>query len=207
MLLKRPSLHKDSERIMARKPLLIIVNGLPGSGKTTLSKRLAGDVGLPVFARDSVYEALYDALACDSNGRPPLLGSASFALLYHVAGTVLSAGNPLIIEGFFGRSDERSAELLRLRHTCDFEPFQIICKADGRVLLERFLARAVSGDRHPGHRDMDWLEHNEERLLLGQLAPLAVGGQIVEIDTTTPQHFSYSYVLQRVQAALSDTLV
>jgi len=54
---------------MMRKPLLIIVNGLPGTGKTTLAKRLAVDIQLPVFHRDGFSETLHDALECQINGR------------------------------------------------------------------------------------------------------------------------------------------
>ena len=133
------------------KPVLIIVNGLPGTGKTTLTRRIAADVGLPAFSRDGMYETLYDSLECESNGRPPLIGHASFTLLYYVAGSILAAGRPLIVEGFFGNPELRGAEFLHLQHAHDFEPFQILCKADGEVLLERFLARMESEERHVGH--------------------------------------------------------
>ena len=184
------------------KPLLLIVNGLPGTGKTTLAKRLAQDLRLPIFSRDGIYETLFDALDCEANGLPPLLGVASFRLLYYAVGSVLAAGQSLIIEGFFGRPDLRTAEFVDLQRGHDFEPFQILCKADGAVLLERFLARAGSGGRHAGHPDLDWLEQNKERLLRGQLAPLALGGQLIEIDTTTPDSFDYDALLRHVRSAL-----
>jgi len=184
------------------KPLLMIVNGLPCAGKTTLARQLAADVRLPVFSRDGIYETLYDALECHSNGLPPLLGSATFTLLYSVVSSVLAAGQSLIVEGFFGRPELRSAEFLHLQRTYDFEPFQILCKADGTVLLERFLARAGSGERHVGHPDLEWLEQNKGQLLQGHLTPLALGGQVVEIDTTTPHSFDYADLLQRVPAVL-----
>ncbi len=188
------------------KPVLIIVNGLPGTGKTALAKRLAADTALPLFSRDSLYETLYDALNCHSNGLPPLLGAAAFTLFYSVTGSVVAAGQSVMIEQFFGRPELRAAELLNLQQKHAFEPFQILCRADGNVLLERFLARAMAEERHVSHQYLEWLEHHKEQLLHGDLAPLPVGGRLVEIDTTTPDSFDYADLLRQVRAALSNAL-
>jgi hypothetical protein len=71
------------------------------------------------------------------------------------------------------------------------------------VLLERFLARVGSRDRHAGHADIEWLEENKDRLIRGLLPPLALGGQLVEIDTATPDSFDYDALFRQVHAALS----
>ena len=43
-------------------PRLLIVNGLPGSGKTTLSRELAPRLGLPLISKDDIKELLFDQL-------------------------------------------------------------------------------------------------------------------------------------------------
>lgn len=186
------------------KPLVIIVNGLPGTGKTTLAKRLEQDLRMPLFSRDGIYETLYDALDCESHGCPPLLAPTAFTMLYAIASTLLAAGQSMIIEGFFGRPELRSAEFMKLQNAYGFEPFQILCRADGKVLLERFLTRMGAKERHAAHSDLAWIqqEENKERILRGHLTPLTLGGTILEIDTATPDSFDYALLTKSIQTAL-----
>ena len=44
------------------KPLLFVITGRPATGKTTLARRLAVDLRLPLIHKDGLKESLYDAL-------------------------------------------------------------------------------------------------------------------------------------------------
>ena len=61
----------------AAHPLIVLVNGAPASGKTTLSRRLAGDLGLPLLAKDAIKEVLYDTLGAPDRARSRELGGAT----------------------------------------------------------------------------------------------------------------------------------
>jgi len=43
-------------------PLLIVVTGMPSSGKTTVAEDLSRRLQLPLIAKDTIKESLYDTL-------------------------------------------------------------------------------------------------------------------------------------------------
>ena len=43
-------------------PLLVVVSGMPSSGKTTVAEELARRLRLPLIAKDAIKESLYETL-------------------------------------------------------------------------------------------------------------------------------------------------
>lgn len=48
--------------VLLRRPLFVVVSGPPASGKSTLAPVLAGELGLPLVAKDTIKEALMSVL-------------------------------------------------------------------------------------------------------------------------------------------------
>ncbi len=79
-------------------PLVIVVNGLPATGKTTLARRLADDFRLPLLAKDAIKETLFETLGWGDRAWSRRLGTATMALLYLLLEEHLRAGQPCIVE-------------------------------------------------------------------------------------------------------------
>ena len=45
-----------------RPPLIVVVTGMPAAGKTTVAESLSGSLSLPLVAKDTVKEQLYESL-------------------------------------------------------------------------------------------------------------------------------------------------
>lgn len=68
----------------------VLVQGVPGAGKSTLARRLAAELGLPLLRKDNVKEALGDLLSVRGDAPEPLgldsraLGAAAGEALWRV---------------------------------------------------------------------------------------------------------------------------
>lgn len=164
------------------EPLLIIVSGPPASGKTTLARQLARELGLPLLYKDGIKETLFDSLGWRDREWSKKLGLATYRLLYYFLEAHLAAGQPLIIESNF--YPEAATHFREIQAKFPFRPFQVLCRTEGSVLVERYAARANAPDRHPGHVDLATLEEIKHILLKGRLEALDIGGEVIEIDTT-----------------------
>jgi len=138
-----------------RKFRLLIITGLPGTGKTTLARELAARHGLPLLCKDTIKEPLLDMLGSHVASRE--LSNISFAIMFALARELLVTGESLILEGNF-RAGEHEAPLLAALPASPPALTQVLCRVEESERRSRLLQRATDASRHPGHRDAQQLE-------------------------------------------------
>jgi glucokinase len=131
---------------------LVIITGLPGTGKTTLALGQARRHGLPLICKDTIKEPLMDVLGADAS-RSRELSNTSFAVMFSLARELLALGDSLILEGNF-RSGEHETPLLAALPPDSPNIIQVLCRADEDERRARILNRT----RHAGHRDAHQLD-------------------------------------------------
>ena len=136
-----------------RQAHLILVTGLPGTGKSTLARALARHYGMPLICKDAIKEPLLDTFGAPNREDSRRLSNASFAVMFSVLRDCAAAGTGVILEGNF-RPGEHERPLLE---SSAARVAQILCSVAEPVRIERLKARATDPARHPGHRDAEFV--------------------------------------------------
>jgi predicted kinase len=150
---------------------LVLVTGPPAAGKTTVARPLARRLGLPLIGKDTIKEALFDAMGTGDREWSRRLGGASYAVMLALAREVPAA---VLDANFY---PDHGPTLLA---ACP-RPIEVFCGCPVGELERRFAARAPS--RHPGH--VDHVLDDRVRAAIGSgPKPLGLGGPLLELDTS-----------------------
>ena len=149
--------------------MYVLVSGLPGSGKSTIAVPLAAELELPLLARDTIKETLWDALGGGDLAWSRKLGAASADVFWALARTV----QPSILENFFHRAfvhrlEDLGGPYVEVHATCAPE-----------LARERYLGRR----RHPCHFDHSYGAEMYDHWVRTDAGALALG-PVLEVDTT-----------------------
>jgi predicted kinase len=167
-----------------RTSTLVIISGLPATGKTVLSRKLAQHVGLPLFSKDTIKETLFDGVGQGDREWGEKLNKPTYDILDYIVEQEIAARHSLIIETPYD-NDFRKEKYLAFQNKYGFTCIQVLCYAEPQVLIQRFIDRIGSSDRHPGHNDEAALEDFKDSIReAGKVEPLQLAGKTYEIDTT-----------------------
>jgi predicted kinase len=176
---------------------VVLVNGLPGAGKTSLARTLSQRLRLPLLSKDTIKEAHADVLGTEPPPGWPqrrwnaALGAAASETMWVLladapGGAVLESCWPEDVRHFVAQGLQRA-------HS---RPVEIWCDAPLEIARRRFEARHP---RHPIHgellTDAEW----ERWRLTAQ--PLHIGPTL-RIDTTGPvdTHAIIAWIHQRTRS-------
>jgi predicted kinase len=163
------------------EPVLVIVSGPPGAGKSTIAKRLGAELGLPVLDRDDIKDTMFDTIGWSDREWSQRLGGASWHLLLMFAERLLTAGQSVILDSNFERGCHP-----QLREIAGRAPYRLVevhCSAEDAVIARRFKQRWDGGGRHPGHATA-WSESEYlDQIAHRKFVPLEESDVLIEVDT------------------------
>lgn len=162
------------------RPLLVVISGLPASGKTTLARQLAPHLNLPVIDKDDILEGLFaQHPRVDADRRRDLSRESDRVLeeqaratarailvsFWRVAGMPENSGTPT---DWFANLTERVVH--------------VHCHCPPDIAAERFVARQRHGAHGDAMRSRDEIER--EFISLSKLGAPSIGDVIV-VDTSS----------------------
>jgi predicted kinase len=135
------------------RPFVIAVGGIPGAGKTTLARRLADALYVPLLVRDEIKEGMHVTARSVDPAEVRRFADAAFRAFWSTTANLAAAGVSQVIEAAFHR-DHAGTELEQLGRCADVR--LVWCCVDPEVALGRYRARAPL--RHPAHADAEYAE-------------------------------------------------
>jgi predicted kinase len=152
--------------------LYVVVSGPPGSGKSTLAPNLAGELALPLLAKDRIKEALLASIPATDLEGSRRIGRAAMEVLF-----ALASESPVgaVLEANFHRTLSASSIGALPGPTVE-----VFCRCAEDVARQRYRSRR----REPGHFDA---ERTDEEIWNGEVSePVAGGWPVVEVETNRP---------------------
>lgn len=181
---------------------IIFVIGESATGKTTLANKIASDLSLPLFSKDTLKTILFDNLGWKDRQWSKEVGKASIDILDYIIEEHLKADNSLVIENVF-HPKFANPKFQEWQSKYNFKAIQVLCHADDEVIIKRFKDRAMSDSRHVSYVEgSEGLKDLQTRLQDKTSVTLDLEGEVIKVDTSDFTKIDDKNILEQVRASL-----
>ena len=196
------------------KPCLIMITGLPGSGKSSFCAYASRKLNLPVLEKDHYKEILFDDIGFKSRDEKLKLGTAAMDIMYDHARQLLKLGTSVIMDNNFENASLPGIKKLASETGCRL--ITVRFEDDIAAIHRRFLKRDKDPRRHRGHAvntcypETDGrdeyvpmgLEEFERKFRERGMMSFYPGGKLIRVNVDSFRNFSNEKVLSRLTKAM-----
>lgn len=138
-------------------PLLIAMKGHPGTGKSTLARRLAAALRFPLLDKDDVRDCtlLLQQSSPDSSTAAAMLNDLSYSVLWKMAETQLEVGLSVVVDSPLSRRSHLDS-LVELAGRAGARVAVVECRPGDEVEWRRRLERRGEGSGASWHKPSTW---------------------------------------------------
>lgn len=183
------------------KKVLIIIAGIPATGKTTYGNKISKELKIPIFSKDRFKEVIYDSV-CDSSfgyEQKRKVGISSYSVLYAICEEMMKIGASFIIESNFTK--DSAVRINELLEKYSYKGIVVKFDADLKTLHTRFLEREQTAERHPGLVANGVFDDFEKFKEISQKArdfKLEKNEEIL-VDTTDFSQVNFEEILRKIE--------
>jgi hypothetical protein len=145
-----------------RRPTVIAVIGLPGSGKTSLARAIGGELGLRVVSSDAVRKTLFEIRERHEYGAGPYSADANrltYQAVVDRGRDLLAKDGGVVLDATFRRNASRAgAREMALKSGAQWRVIK--CRLSPELVRERLERRAMLKE---GLSDATWETHVRQR--------------------------------------------
>lgn len=190
---------------------IIILTGMPASGKSTIAKEISKTFQLPILEKDAIKEELFDTIGFNCYAEKRKLDIAANAVLLRCLECLLKKDIPVIIDNNFDtQSAERLTQLLKKYNS---EGITLFMGGNADMFYQRYIKRDNAHRRHLGHilqehfppKEGDCLDYEMtreefyEKFEKRGMGSFVCPGARIDIDATYPEKIDINKLIRQIR--------